>query len=70
MYWIGRILHAGPSRLTYIYQAVEDQYAYRMRHHDSTLMAHGHPHTHTCVMDLTVKARDRKALRALSSKTK
>ena len=51
--WLGHILRAGPSRLTY--QAVEEQ--------------HMPPHTHhTCLMDLTILARDRSAWRALARK--
>ena len=59
--WLGHILRAGTSRLTY--KAVEEQFA--MGHPGNILMD---APPHTSIMDLTAKARDRKAWRALSRK--
>ena len=59
--WLGHILRAGSSRLTY--QAVEEQL--RMRRPGNILMD---APPHTCLLDLALKARDRKAWRALSRK--
>lgn len=59
--WLGHILRAGPTRLTY--QAVEEQF--RMGHPDNILMD---APPHTCLMDLVLIVRDRKVWRALSRK--